>query len=79
MARSSGETSAWQTMTQETPISRARRIMSGWSPQTTMLSGREKMRFSQPAGRAMVISPEISSVFSPPALRMRPSSTERRL
>ena len=66
-------------MMQATPISRARRIISGWSPQTTMLSGEEKTRFSRLAGRAMVTSPEIMSRISPPWLRIFPSSTERRL
>ena len=79
VASSSGSTSAWQTMMQATPISSARRIMSGWSPQTTMLSGLENIRFSRLAGRAMVTSPEISSRISPPWLRIFPSSTDSRL
>ena len=66
-------------MMQVTPISSARRIMSGWSPQTTMLSGLENIRFSRLAGRAMVTSPEITSRISPPWLRILPSSTDSRL
>ena len=66
-------------MMQLTLISSARRIMSGWSPQTTMLPGSENTRFSRLAGRAMVTSPEITSRISPPWLRILPSSTDSRL
>ena len=66
-------------MTQFTRSSRARRIMSGWSPQMTMLSRSENSRFSRPAGRATVTSPEISSAISPPSFKILPSSTDSRL
>ena len=79
MSSRSWLTSAWQTMMQLTCISSARRIISGWSPQMTMLSRLEKSKFSRHTGSAMVTSPEIESRSSPSALRILPSSTESRL
>ena len=76
---SSGATSPWQTMTQFTWRSRARRTMSGWSPQMTTLSGLEKSRLSRLEGRAMVTSPETRSGVSSLSWRSFPSSTEIRL
>ena len=55
------------------------RSISGWSPQTRMTSRSENIRFSRPAGRAMVTVPVTSSHSSVPSLRICPSSTDSRL
>ena len=74
-----GSTSVWQRMMHCTPMSSARRIISGWLPQRMMLSGSEKSRLSQLCGRAIVTTPDTRSTCSAPSLRMRPSMTLRRL
>lgn len=75
----SGSTSVWHRIRQLTPMSRARRIISGWSPQMTMLSGSPNSRFSQLWGRAMTTLPDTVSIRSPLSLSRRPSMTLSRL